>query len=236
MRLRDSGGNPITGGSGQACNSVIGHVAAGGAYSFSGTYELVRAPGTIPATGGVLSGGPTGTGAWAFGVYNTGIVLNEDMGNIYTGSSSIYPTGDMELKSITCNITYPQTVSLPTVSVSNLGSIGAYAGTTSFNIALNCDSNSVVGITLDAAPGINLIDQNNGILGLQSGASSASGLGVQILEQNQNPLPFRVRNDFGTIQANMTFTHSYYARYTRVANPLSPGVVTSAMTFTLDYQ
>jgi len=232
MRLRDSSGNPVLNGSGQNCFSVISHIGAGGTYSFSGTYELVRVPGNI-TDGASLSGGPTGAGAWAFGVYNTNIVLNADRGNIYSGNSSIYPTGNITLRNISCTVMAPSTVTLPTVSASSLA-VGQGAGARNFNIALTCDSDSVVGITLDAAPGINIIDASNGILGLQS-TSSAAGVGVQVLEQNGSVVPMQARADFGSVRANATFTHPYYARYIRTG-AVSAGSVSSAMIFTMDYQ
>lgn len=232
MRLRDSAGNPVLNGSGQNCYSVISQIGAGGAFSFSGTYELVRVPGTI-ANGAVLSGGPTGAGAWAFGVYNTNIVLNADRGNIYSGNSSIYPTGDITLRNISCTVMAPSTVTLPTVSASSLA-VGQGSGAKNFSIGLTCDNDSVVGITLDAAPGITIVDASHGILGLQ-GTSSATGIGVQILEENGSVVPMQARNDFGSVRANVTFVHPYYARYIRVGS-VSAGSVNSAMVFTMDYQ
>ncbi|RAO76882.1 fimbrial protein [Dyella jiangningensis] len=233
MRLRDGAGNPVQHGSGQNCYSVIAQIGAGGSFSFSGTYELVRIAGTIP-NGASLSGGPTGAGAWAFGVYNTNVVLNADNGNIYSGSSSIYPIGNITLKNIACNVTAPSVVRLPSVSTRSLA--GGGAGSTLFQIGLNCDSNTVVGITVDAAPGINMIDASNGILDLQAGTGGATGIGVQVLDQNQRPLAMKVRNDFGSISANVTFDHSYYVRYIRTVGALNAGSVSSAMTFTMDYQ
>lgn len=232
MRLLDSGGNPVINGSGQNCFSVISEIGAGGAFSFSGTYELVRVQGNIP-DGASLSGGATGPGAWAFGVYKTNIVLNADQGNIYSGNSSLYPTGNITLRNISCTVMAPSTVTLPTVSMSSLA-VGQGAGARNFNIAVACDSDSTVGITLDAAPGVSVIDAGNGILGLQS-TSSATGVGVQILEQDGTIVPMRARKDFASVRTNVTFTHPYYARYIGVG-PVSAGSVSSAMIFTMDYQ
>lgn len=233
MRLLDGSGTPVLHGSGQNCYSVIGQVGAGGSFSFSGTYELVRVAGVIP-NGASLSGGPAGTGAWAFGVYNTNVVLNADRGNIYTGSSSIYPVGNIALKNIACNVVAPSVVALPTVSVSTLLSGGL--GATNFNISLKCDSDSVVGITLDAAPGIGVIDADSGTIDLLGVSGGATGVGVQVLEQNQKPMALRARNDFGSISANVTFVHPYYVRYVRTVGALNAGIVKSAITFTMDYQ
>lgn len=221
MRLRNSAGTPIVNGSGQACFSSIAQIGAGGSYNFSGTLELVRIAGPI------VNGSVMNNAAWAFGVYNTNKVLKDD--NITV--SQIYPAGAIALKSIACSTTFPAVVQLPTV---NQGALSAGpAGATAFAIGLRCDTGAQVGISLDAAAGLSVIDANNGILSVQTGGGG--GVGVQIVDQHQAPVRLQSRVDMGTISANVQNSFPFLARYIRVGT-VTAGAVTSAMTFTFDYQ
>jgi hypothetical protein len=161
MRLRNSSGTPIVNGSGQACFSSIAQIGAGGSYNFYGTLELVRISGPI------LNGSVMNNAAWAFGVYNTNGLLNDDS----IDASQIYPAGAITLKSIACTPTFPAVVQLPTI---NQGALSAgSAGATAFAIGLRCDTGAQVGISLDAAAGLSVIDANNGILSVQTGGGGA---------------------------------------------------------------
>lgn len=221
MRLRNSSGTPIVNGSGQACFSSIAQIGAGGSYNFSGTLELVRIAGPI------VDGSVMNNAAWVFGVYNTNGLLNIDS----VTASQIYPAGAITLKSIACTPTAPAVVRLPTI---NQGALSAgTAGATAFAIGLRCDASARVGISLDAAAGLSVIDANNGILSVQTGG--AGGVGVQIVDQYQAPVRLQSRVDMGTISANVQNSFPFMARYIRVGT-VAAGAVTSAMTFTFDYQ
>ncbi|MBP0591988.1 fimbrial protein [Paraburkholderia sp. LEh10] len=234
IRLRDGSGNPVTNAGGQGCHSTISTIGSGGSYAFSGSLELVRISGTIPQNA-TLSGGPTGNGAFAFGVYNTGTVLNDDKGGINTGNSSIYPTGNIVFQNITCTTDYPLAVTLPAASVADLPAVGSTSGTTRFDIGVICDSNAVASISMGPAAGISAINPGAGIVGLQNNAGSASGVGIQILDQNRNPFSMVSFNSLGSVSANLRSAFPFFARYNRVSS-LSPGSVTSAVVFTMSYQ
>ncbi|GMG94036.1 hypothetical protein Cmtc_52560 [Cupriavidus sp. TKC] len=221
MRLRNGSGTPIVNGSGLNCFSVIAQIGAGGSYNFSGTLELVRIAGTI------VSGSVMNNAAWLFGVFSTGGVLKND--DFY--ASRIYPAGAITLKSIACTPTFPAVVRLPTVNQRALSA--GTAGATSFAIGLRCDASAQVGISLDAAAGLSVIDANNGILSVQTGG--AGGVGVQIVDQHQAPVRLQSRVNMGTISANVQNSFPFMARYMRVGT-VTAGTVTSAMTFTFDYQ
>jgi len=225
MRLRNGSGTPIVRGAGQDCHSVISQLGAGGSYSFSGSLELVRISGTI-ASDSVLSASQF---TWLFGVYQTGFLLHTN--NRY--NSRIYPTGTIGLKSIACTPSFPAVVTLPKVNTSELRSVGATAGMAGFNIGLRCDEGAKLGITLNAAPGLTVLNAPSGILGTQPGG--AAGVGVQILDRSLNPVPMSSQFNLGTINENVQHTFPFSARYIRVG-ALTPGTVTSAMTFTFDYQ
>jgi type 1 fimbria pilin len=230
MRLRDGGGSPVTNGSGQACASVVATIGSDGTYAFSGSFELVRIGGAVPSGSTALV---PANATWAFGVYNTNVVLNADKGNIYSGSSSLYPAGNTQLRGVTCDSVYPVVVTLPDVSTTELASTGA-AGSTGFSIGLRCDDSVQVGITLDAASSVTVADVQKGILDVMPGG--ATGVGLQILRGTGGIHALEHRIGLGSVSANTLADFPFTVRYVRLPGQLTPGSVTSAMVFTFDYQ
>lgn len=230
MRIRNSAGTAITNATGSACTSVIATIGAGGAFNFSGTLELVRLSGTIPANASLTPG----NFAFIFGVYNTGYVLNSDVSRTPAVSSYIAPSGNIVLNNLTCTVSNPASVTLPTVSSGGMPAVGSVTGTTPFTIGLNCTGSAVVGITLDAAPIVHVDNPAAGLLSVVSGG--ATGYDIQVLQANHNPMPLQTRVPQGSIAANQQYNYSFFAQYQRVAASTTPGAVTSALIFTFDYQ
>lgn len=232
MRARDSAGNAISNATSQACASRISTIGSGGSYNFSGTLELVRTSGAIPS-GATLTKANT---QWAFGVYNTGLVLNSDNGNISTGSSSVSASGNIVFRSLTCKVTAPAVVTLKQTRLAYFVNVGDVAGSTPFNIGLQCDDNATVGMTMDAAPGYNVVDPSTGVIGISQQAGSAKGFGLQITRGDGSNMPFQKRVLMGAAVANVTSNYGFSAQYRKISSTTSPGLLSSALVLTMDYQ
>jgi type 1 fimbria pilin len=228
MSILDSSGNPLKNALGIYCNDPVGAILSGDTFNFSGTFELVRTSGAIPPN----STFTPSAGQWDFGVYNTGVLLNS--GN--TMGSAIYPSGNVVINTLTCNVNNPATITLPTATLSSMSAVGSTTGTVPFNISLNCNNNAIVGITMDAGGGQGVQSASNGILNIQSGSGMASGVGIQILNANMSPMPLQTRVDEGSIAANITQNYAFYARYIRIASSTGAGSVLSTLVFTFDYE
>lgn len=132
-----------------------------------------------------------------------------------------------------CSVTSnPVNVTLPAISTSALGSTGATAGTTPFDIALSCPGGTS-GATLSIQ-----LDYNGTPSGIQgvltpTGGSSA-GVGVQVLNQSSNPVTFGTPQTVGKITTGAT-NISFFARYYRTGT-VTPGTLQASATFTLLYQ
>ena len=157
----------------------------------------------------------------------------------YTNSAT--PSyGSLNLNSVTvtvaaCSVnaaSQNMTVTLPTVSASALGSVGATAGRTLFNIGLSCAINGtpvyVTMATSNAQPNI------NGVIAPTSGSGYATNVGVQILNGQSTPISFGTAQNVGNSTSTMTIP--YYAQYYETAAPVSSGKVSATVTFTLSYQ
>ncbi|WP_439684715.1 fimbrial protein [Cupriavidus oxalaticus] len=231
IRLRNAAGQPMTNAWGVNCDTRaanLGTVNADMTYSVSVSVEFVK-------TGAISAGDldPTQT-RFGFGVYkgSTAGALGGGYVNYIGFSGSASP------REIACNVNYPAVVTLPNVSASTLANQGA-AGNTPFSIQLTCSGNAIVGLTLDGTGGTPVQSAPNGILGIANAGTSgrASGAGVQIVNASGSaPVPLQVRNAMGNIAANVPSTYRFGARYVALGGTPSPGTVSSAMIFTLDYQ
>jgi len=129
-----------------------------------------------------------------------------------------------------CSVdTTPIAVTLPSVTATALSSIGATAGSTAFAVALTCFNNATLDIQLDYAGAPSGIP---GVLTATSGASS--GVGVQLLDKNFDPVVFGTKTLVGSTPAG-ALNINYYARYYRTA-AVAPGNLTASATFTLSYE
>ncbi|SCU75597.1 Fimbrial protein [Cupriavidus necator] len=231
IRLRNAAGQPMTNASGLNCDTRsanLGYLDANLNYSISVSVEFVK---TGPITSGNLDPSQTQFG---FGVYKgsvDGALGGRDVN--YIGFS-----GNVTPREIACNLNYPAVVNLPKISASTLASQGV-GGNTPFTIQLTCSGGAVVGMTLDGAPGTPVASPATGILGISNAGSAgmASGAGVQIVNASGTaPVPLQVRNAMGNITASVPATYRFGARYIGLGGTPSPGTVSSAMVFTMDYQ
>ncbi|WP_236901229.1 fimbrial protein [Cupriavidus necator] len=231
IRLRNAAGQPMTNASGVWCDTRsanLGFLNPDLTYSIAVTIEFVK-------TGAISTGSldPSQT-RFGFGVYNGS--LDGALGA--TSNNYIGFSGVIALREIACNINYPTTVNLPTISASTLAG-RAVSGSTPFAIQLTCNDNAIVGMTLDGAAGTPVISAATGILGIANAGTAgiASGAGVQIVDASgTRPVPLQTRNAMGNILGQLPATYRFGARYAGLGGIPSPGQVTSAMIFTMDYQ
>lgn len=220
MRMRNSGGVPLTGSGECGTTSSLGMVGADGSFNVSGTLELVK---TGPISAGTIN---MANAYFRTGVLNTKTLLNDgnDEMRIATGTA---------FRQVTCSVTSStayQTVLLATISPSALAAAGSTAAKTPFSIALACESGVKVAVTFTSASG------NSGIASVLGSNGTAKGVGVQLLNASQTPI---------TLDAPLQLTASttgndsflFYGQYYRLgAAAVTSGTVRAAATFTMNYQ
>lgn len=135
-----------------------------------------------------------------------------------------------------------QEVALGDYSVSKSSGLGSGIGQTSsaipFSIQLNCEAllsgtfDVMMKFDGDAVSGLS----DSGVVALNS-TSTASGVGVQILNGNQQPIalatPFAVAS---YPLSNALVTVPLYARYYQTASTISPGTANAVAQYTISYQ
>lgn len=204
-------------------------------------YQLIK---TGPVTAGTLSFSGAVAASWISSsptsVTGAGWVISPILVN------SLYINGSTNVVIPTCT-TPNVNVAMPTIYKSALKGVGTSAGTTSFNIALNNCPAGMNSIQYEINPATTVVSSADAVVALD-GTSTASGVGVQLLDNDSNPLTaakgFQSMATLGSAPGSGTYNPStggnytipLKARYYQTATTVSPGSVNTEMTFTMTYQ
>lgn len=119
---------------------------------------------------------------------------------------------------------------VPNTSFSGVGSNPEAKYTKSFSIPLTCDAGTKVNLNLSGT----VLNASEGVLALDGGTGSATGVGVQVLFNNA-PLALSTTTNVGTVPAAGAYNIPLQARYYKSA-AITPGTANATATFTLTYQ
>lgn len=178
------------------------------------------------ASGSVLNAGTLGY--WQYqGLGSNGAVSPVQIIAFTLGNSTTitFPTCTVTTSSIS--------VTLPDISASALGSLGATAGAAPFSIGLNCPS------TAAGAPVYVEMNYNGTASGIQGvltpTAGTSSGVGVQLLYSN-TAVTFGTPTQVGTTTTG-TMSIPYTAQYYQTQSAaVTPGTLTASATFVIMYE
>lgn len=171
-----------------------------------------------------------------------------DIGSLVAGTDEQFNFTNIKtaitVKDQTCSVAgqADQTIPLGSYTTNLSSGLGAGIGQTSaltaFNIQLNCEAllsgKFDVMMKFDGEASSELSDA--GVLALNS-TSTASGVGVQILNEDQQPIklgtPFNVAS---YPLSSALITVPLYARYYQTAPTITPGSANAVVTYTVSYQ
>ncbi|MDE2201273.1 MAG: type 1 fimbrial protein [Burkholderiaceae bacterium] len=100
-----------------------------------------------------------------------------------------------------------------------------------FSIPLTCPKGASINLKLDGTA----YDASQGMLKLDSEASSATGVAIQVLYDDK-PVELAKNFKWQTTDAEGTYSIPLKARYVQTDNSVTPGVANGSATFTLTYQ
>lgn len=100
-----------------------------------------------------------------------------------------------------------------------------------FSIPLTCPKGASINLKLDGTA----YDASQGMLKLDSDASSATGVAIQVLYDDK-PVELAKNFKWQTTDAEGTYSIPLKARYVQTDNSVTPGVANGSATFTLTYQ
>ncbi|HBL4691651.1 type 1 fimbrial protein [Citrobacter sedlakii] len=129
------------------------------------------------------------------------------------------------------------TVDLLDNAAKQFSSVGATTPLVPFRIVLSPCGSSVTAVKVGF---VGVADNDNtSLLKLDSGASAAAGMGVQILNGQQTSLPLNAASSaipWTTLTPGQPNTLNFYARLMATLVPVTPGHVNATATFTLEFQ
>ena len=174
----------------------------------------------------------TGNGALDEGLYATMYTLNAPQNALQVVLSGRATT----ITTPSCTAAPTPPVKLGKVWKNLFGSVGSTAAEQSFSIKLNCreakpELNTVY-LRMDAKPDAS---GSPGVIALTPDANAATGVGIQILDQERKPVVYGQSALVG-VSKDGVYTVPFHARYYQTANQVTAGVANGSATFTLEYK
>jgi len=139
-----------------------------------------------------------------------------------------------EVKASSCEVNADETVRIGTFAGSDFPSIGSTSAFKAFNITLTkCYAGlSSVQVTFSGTSDVD----NPALLAINEGAGMATGLGVEVLDTNGNPILIDENTPQDYDLEEDTTTLSFLLRYKATRYPVTSGEAMAVMYFDLAYQ
>jgi len=177
----------------------------------------------------------TGNGPLAAGTYTT-YVGNGDNKSAIT---SILSGNGITIITPSCTVdagSQNVVVNFGSVSRGSFKGVGSTAGDRPFNIKLNCqrgeNAQNTILLNMQATADPS---KSAGVTQLTQGAGVATGVGIQILDKNSQPVVFGTAARVGP-SADTTYVVPFTARYYQTTGNITTGLANGAATFTIEYQ
>ncbi|WP_422526543.1 fimbrial protein [Serratia fonticola] len=165
------------------------------------------------------------------GISLGGIILKA--GVVNQGSVYSYTLKPFIIQTVACSVSNPTiVVPMGKISKSAFHGVGSVTARRPFTIDLNCDAGARVAVTLVGTTGSN---DTIGVLELNPDTNKASGVGVQILQQN-TPIRLGTAIKTGVAHSLGPYSIPFSARYFQTKDSVTAGTANSTATFTMTYQ
>ncbi|MDF7788620.1 fimbrial protein [Pantoea stewartii] len=175
------------------------------------------------------------TGSGTVSGRQVGSFVLRNLFNSWVYPESAIRIADFNVTSTGCTVSNTAiSVPMGTVEKRAFGGPGTWPGdakTRSFSIPLDCDVGTRVIVKIDGSAQNAVL----GVLNLNEGNSSASGVGIQLLYQNA-PLMLATPIYAGTTTSDGTYSIPLQARYYQTGSNITPGAANASATFTMTYQ
>ncbi|MCY1297220.1 Fimbrial protein [compost metagenome] len=148
---------------------------------------------------------------------------------------SIVRISSIKANTLSCSLTAPSiNVDMDKVGSHLFGGVGTWPGdnnTKPFSIPLSCAAGAKVNLKIDG----NVQNASQGVLKLDAGKNSATGVGIQLL-YDEKPVELGKTFKVGTASSKGEFNIPLKARYLQTEPTLTPGEANGSATITLTYQ
>nr|WP_241390667.1 fimbrial protein [Serratia proteamaculans]ULG17713.1 fimbrial adhesin [Serratia proteamaculans] len=165
-------------------------------------------------------------------------VIRAHIANVTYGESSISPsiTRPIYLNAIIqaspCEIVNNAIqVDMPTTNTDDFSDSGPINQSETFYVNLRCASGTPINIQIDSASTL-----PNGIIRPDPIPYSAQGVGIQLLDTDEDPVVFGLPRYVGTSLTDGDYSIRFFARYYQIEQNVRAGNVQATASFTMTYQ
>ncbi|WP_235186609.1 fimbrial protein [Dyella japonica] len=228
--LKPGGGNSFGGGVQQAISGWSTYAPCGWANTEASPMNMGGGIRAMLVTTGPVSPGVTNAGTLVQAAGFNNYAINTDWPFVTFAFTSTQIT---VLACTTPDVTVP----LGAHSRTELTGLNTFTAATSFNVSLNSCPASMNTIQYRIDPVTTVLNSAQSVVALD-GSSSATGVGVQLLDGNGAVMPLATYKTFSGYSKTTggSYTIPFKARYYQTAATVGPGTANSAMTFTMLYQ
>ncbi len=175
------------------------------------------------------------TGSGTVAAKQVGAIILRNNQSTWHSPESTFSIAAFSVTTLACTMnTTVISVPMGTVKKREFNGPGTWPGnanTRNFNISLNCNAGTRVNLQVDG----NAQNASQGILNLNEGTNSASGVGIQLLHKNA-PLPLSTIIYQGNASTPGEYIIPLQARYFQTQSTITPGTANSSATVSLTYQ
>ncbi|MBG3013544.1 fimbrial protein [Proteus vulgaris] len=195
-------------------------------YTIINPYWTVK----ILKTGRVTESGSVNWGMLAKVVQNNTLPRN----STWNISSLYLPLNAIKINSLKCSTKSSNyNVNMGTWYDTQFKNIGDVSKNVDIPITLSCAAGTNIKATVTSSAGY--IDVNTGKLKL-SGANSAKGIGIQLLDKNNNPIKLNTKNSLQNQVASGDYIFGWKARYIKTGSTITPGSANSIAVVNILYE
>lgn len=142
-------------------------------------------------------------------------------------------TGKPVVKRVCFINNIPISVPMGSINKQSFNGLGTWPGdanTKNFSISLNCNTGARINLQING----DVQNAEQGIINISERNSSASGIGIQLLFNN-NPVKLSDKISIGQVTNNTNYNIPLQARYYQIKDTITPGTVNAIASFTLTY-
>ncbi|EMF07316.1 fimbrial protein [Serratia marcescens] len=159
-------------------------------------------------------------------------------GGAHAADSTITITGYLKDNACSVAVDYQDfTVDLMNSAAKQLYRVGAVTPAVPFKIIFDKCGGSATAVKVGYVGESD--SDNTTLLKIAAGKNAASGMGIQILDSDNNPIPLNTPQaslNWTTLTPSQSNTLGFYARLMATRAPVAAGAVTATANFTLEFQ
>ncbi|MCW3195535.1 fimbrial protein [Proteus mirabilis] len=181
------------------------------------------------------TGRVTQSGSLQWGKIAQAVQNNTQPKNTTWNLTSLYlPLNAIKINSLKCTTKSSNyNINMGTWYDTQFKNIGDVSKSVDIPITLNCAAGTNIKATVTSSAGY--IDVNTGKLNL-SGTNRATGVAIQLLDKNNNPIKLNTKNSLQNGVSSGDYIFGWKARYIKTGNKITPGSANSTATVNILYE